>query len=175
VVFVGRLEPEKGVQLALDAASHAAEIPFEFAGRGSMASIVESESRRLPNVVYHGEVSPKQVIEIMKRARLALVLPTWAEPFGRTAMEAMACGTPVIATVAGALPEVLGRSGWLVPATIDGPDLAERVRQLCALSPEQNDAARAAAREEYERRFSGHARTRELLAIYEEVVENRRT
>ncbi len=57
--------------------------------------------------------------------------PRWKEQFGRVIIEAQACGTPVIGSDSGAIPEVVGKGGWIVPER-DPPGLANALREQCS-------------------------------------------
>src|SRR5207237_10786789 len=74
------------------------------------------EPQLADQVEYHGEVTHGEKVELLQNARATLFPIEWEEPFGLVMIESMACGTPVIATRRGAVPEVIehGRSGIIV-------------------------------------------------------------
>ena len=129
-VFLGRMAPEKGVDIAVRAAQKAG-VPLILAGKMRTGDeILYFEQRVKPllseDVTYLGEVSHEEKIRLLRDA-LALLFPTqWAEPFGMVMLEAMACGTPVLATIFGAVPEVVtdGVTGFLCR---DEAEMAEAI------------------------------------------------
>jgi glycosyltransferase involved in cell wall biosynthesis len=134
VLFLGRLHPDKGVHLAIDAA-RAAGLPIVVAGKCSEPVEVEYyrrfvEPRLGPDVTIFGTADAAAKRELLARAA-ALVFPIqWDEPFGMVMIEAMACGTPVVALRRGAVPEVVadGVTGIVCddPAELPGAITAAR-------------------------------------------------
>lgn len=120
LAFLGRLVPEKGAHLAIEVARRAG-LPLRLAGRldrdGKGRQYFESTIRPLLSgpIEYVGEVGPTEKADLLGGARALLFPAQWAEPFGLVAIEALAAGTPVVATPQGALPEIVedGRSGFL--------------------------------------------------------------
>jgi glycosyltransferase involved in cell wall biosynthesis len=102
------------------------------------------------------------------------VQPSVGEPFGITALEAMAAGLPVVATRAGGLPELVedGRTGWLVPPRDPGA-LADRLGALL-LNPEQRRRMGAAGRERARQNFSVDRMVESISNIYDEVLAERK-
>ena len=111
LVWFGRLVPEKGAHLAIDAAVLAGR-PLRLAGPISDRVYFEQELRpRLaqPGIEYVGHRSQAELVRLVGDASAALVTPCWDEPYGLVVAEALACGTPVCAFARGALPELLDR------------------------------------------------------------------
>ena len=120
LLFVGRMSPDKGCHRAIDIAVTAG-LPLKIAGkRREPAEIAYFEEFVRPHlsseIEYLGEVTHGEKVELLQDARATLFPIEWAEPFGLVMIESMACGTPVIATRIGAVPEVIehGRSGIIV-------------------------------------------------------------
>jgi glycosyltransferase involved in cell wall biosynthesis len=120
LLFLGRMSPDKGAHRAIAAAMELG-IPLKIAGKRSevkerqyFAEYVEPHIGH--GVEYLGEVTHGQKVELLQDARATLFPIEWEEPFGLVMIESMACGTPVIATRHGAVPEVIehGRSGVIV-------------------------------------------------------------
>lgn len=154
VTYLGRIEREKGVFEFLEAAaivsSKRPETEFRIIGSGSQVDEVRQRAGRLAEggakVNVMGFVSEGELGLRLNESRL-LVLPSrHAEGFPTVVMEALACGTPVVATAVGAIPEAVipGRTGWLLQSTdpahiaavvldaLDAPDLAEISRGAAA-------------------------------------------
>ena len=120
LLFVGRMSPDKGCHRAIDIAVRAG-LPLKIAGkRREPAEIAYFEEYVRPHlsseIEYLGEVTHGEKVELLQHARATLFPIEWEEPFGLVMIESMACGTPVIATRIGAVPEVIehGRSGIIV-------------------------------------------------------------
>ena len=122
VGFVGRLVPEKGIDVLLDAVARTPLLHARFAGSGPLASSLATHARRrgiADRVTYTGVLSPAEVPAFYRSLDVLAVpsVPTarWTEQFGRVAVEAMASGVPVVSSDAGALPDVVGGAGIVVP------------------------------------------------------------
>ena len=117
----------------------------------------------------------EELVEQYSTARIALV-PSFFEGFGFPASEAMACGLPVIATVGGALPEVVGTSGQagrVVPFR-DPPALAEAITELCTLPAERVAEMGRAARRRVQHVFSWREAAGRTADVLAEVVHAHR-
>jgi glycosyltransferase involved in cell wall biosynthesis len=118
-------------------------------------------------VTFAGELSPDDLAEAMVRADL-VALPAWTEAFGLVLVEAMALGTPVIATAVGGIPEIVenGRTGTLV-APGDAGGLAAAIERLAADPPLAREMA-SLARGEVRARFTPRAMGEALESVYGE-------
>jgi glycosyltransferase involved in cell wall biosynthesis len=122
LLFLGRLSPDKGAHRAVAVAMQTG-VPLKIAGkcrepkeREYFAEYVQPHLGPARGIEYLGEVNHGEKVELLQDARATLFPIEWEEPFGLVMIESMACGTPVIATRRGAVPEVIehGRSGIVV-------------------------------------------------------------
>jgi glycosyltransferase involved in cell wall biosynthesis len=118
-------------------------------------------------VRFTGRLTREELARHYSAARIAIV-PSLYEGFGLPAAEAMACGTPVIATAGGALPEVVGDAGLVVPPR-SADALAAAIRQLLHDEQAQQRMGEAGIRRVAER-FSWHQAARATLEVYREVL-----
>jgi glycosyltransferase involved in cell wall biosynthesis len=136
VLFLGRMCPEKGVHLAIDAARKAgvtivvAAKCTELAEQEYFAAEVGPRLGR--GVEWIGPVGGDEKKDLLARARCLVNPIQWREPFGIVMVEALACGTPVVATRFGSVPEVVahGVTGWIVDHPAALPEAIHRTRQL---------------------------------------------
>jgi glycosyltransferase involved in cell wall biosynthesis len=164
LAFLGRLSPEKSPHRAIEIARRAG-MPLKIAAklddadRGYFNSVLK---RYLdPGFVeWVGEIGEREKNDFLGRARALLFPIDWEEPFGLVLIEAMACGTPVIAFARGSVPEVVtdGITGLLA----DGMD--EAVRATARVDTMDRDACRAM----FERRFTAERMADDYLRLYEQ-------
>ena len=167
LLFFGRIHPDKGVAEAIALARRAGM-------RLVIAGIIHDETYFARDVAPHldddrvryvGSAGPSERDELLGSALALVHLVNFAEPFGLSMIEAMACGTPVIARRRGSVPEVVedGVTGFVVD-DVDGALAAlEKVPSL----------DRAAIRARCAERFSRDRMVRDYLALYEAVVAAR--
>jgi len=160
VGYVGRLVDEKGLDDALDAMAHsAAPVSLAILGEGPYESRLRQrvlEAGLSDRVTFQGWETPAEVAAFMRDLD-ALVLLTRTtkavrEQFGRVIVEAQACGIPVIGSQSGAIPDVVGDGGWIVPER--DPDSLGRLLAQLAADPAMVQAKRIAARRNVETRFT---------------------
>ncbi len=175
LAFLGRISPEKRVDRAI-AIALAAGLPLRIAAK------VDSVDRAYfhaqiepllssPGIEYIGEISDAEKNRFLGDA-LALLFPIdWPEPFGLVMIEAMACGTPVLAWNCGSVPEVVepGVSGFIVSSE------SEALATLPALLA----LDRRAIRDSFGRRFTSAVMARAYIELYwrllREAAQHRRT
>jgi glycosyltransferase involved in cell wall biosynthesis len=164
LLFFGRIHPEKGAAEAIEVARRAG-MPLTIAGivqdqayfHGSVEPQVDGERVR-----YIGPVGPDVRGELLGGARALLHLIDFEEPFGFSVVEAMACGTPVIANRRGSMPEIVrnAENGYLVDRLDEAVDAVELVQHL----------DRTAVRASVEHRFSVTRMVDEYVSLYRRVV-----
>ena len=165
LLFFGRIHPDKGTVEAIDVAERTG-LRLIIAGivqdRGYFEQLVEP---RLDGerVSYVGPVGPDRRSAVLGGARALLHLVNFDEPFGFSVVEAMACGTPVIATRRGSMAEIVrhGENGFLVDSQEDAVAAVDASSSL----------DRAAVRSSVEERFDTERMVDDYLAVYRRVVE----
>jgi glycosyltransferase involved in cell wall biosynthesis len=166
LAFLGRLTAEKGPEDAIRIAD-AVGMPLRIAAKIPRAESAYFKKQLEPHidgerVTLVGEVDNAKKQSFLARAAALLFPIDWPEPFGLVMIEAMACGTPVIAYRSGSVPEVIedGVTGFIV----DGEEDAVRaVRELPRLD-------RRVIRARFEQRFTADRMAREYTARYRELV-----
>ncbi len=169
LLFLGRMTEDKGAHRAIEVAKRA-ELPLKIAGKMREPAEKEYfETHVRPNlgwgIEYLGEVSHEEKVDLLQNARVTLFPISWEEPFGLVMIESMACGTPVVATRWGAVPEVIenGVSGVIVD---DHLDMAEAVGEADRLEPME-------CRRYVEERFSAQRMVADYVAAFETVASRR--
>lgn len=165
LAFLGRFSPEKGPHHAIDIAYEcdvpiriAAKICRQFHANEKYYADIIAPKLADPHVQYIGEITDSEKSEFLGGA-VGLLMPiNWPEPFGIVMIEAMACGTPVIAFRHGSVPEVIehGVTGFIVDTPAEA---AAAVRRLGELD-------RAAIRRRFEERFSAPVMARNYHNLY---------
>jgi glycosyltransferase involved in cell wall biosynthesis len=169
LAFLGRISPEKAPDAAIRIAGRS-RLPLKIAAKvdrmdqqyfsGAIEPLLSQS-----HVEFMGEIGEHEKTEFLGEAA-ALVFPiAWREPFGLVMIEAMACGTPVIAFENGSVPEVLehGVTGFIVH------DEDEAVEAVARIGTLDRDRIRA----EFERRFTAHQMANNYLALYGRLAEAR--
>jgi len=166
--FLGRIAPEKRLDIAIRVAEHCG-VMLKIAAKIDRADrdYYEETIRPLMSsryVDYIGEINDHEKSAFLSGAIALLVPIDWPEPFGLVMIEAMACGTPVIAFNRGSVPEVIddGLTGFIVE---DEPGAIGAVDRLAGLS-------RGRIRERFEERFTARRMAQDYLAVYRSLIES---
>jgi len=167
LAVVGRISPEKRVDRAIRIALRAG-MPLKIAAkvdkpdREYFVQVIEPMLRE-PSVEFLGEISEPEKNELLGGAYALLFPIDWPEPFGLAMIEAMACGTPVIAYPFGSVPEVVdeAQTGFIVRDEDEAVKTLEKVEGL----------NRMMCRRIFEERFSASRMAREYLAVYSYLCE----
>lgn len=176
-LFVGRLKPEKGIATLLRAWEGLEGIPLKIRGDGELDDVVRrfAADRRRGDVEVVGRLSRDQLQELMKGAK-ALVWPSegFYETFGFVAVEAFACGVPVIASRIGVMKDIVdhGRTGLLFNPG-DPDDLRAAVKWVFARPAEGTEMGRR-ARLEYEAKYTAERGYKTLVDTYTALLARRR-
>jgi glycosyltransferase involved in cell wall biosynthesis len=170
LAFLGRISPEKRPDRAIAIAARAG-MKLKIAAKVDkvdqaywdemIAPLIASH----PNVEFIGEIDEEQKASFLGNARGLLFPIDWPEPFGLVMIEAMACGTPVIAFRCGSVPEVIdhGISGFIADSVDEAVELVSRLDEL----------DRTAVRATFERRFTVERMAQDYLAIYRSLPGTR--
>lgn len=166
VVFIGRIAQEKRPDRAIEIARRAG-MKIKIAAKIDKADLAyyESSIRNLmaqPHVEFIGEIGEENKSSLLGNAKALLFPIDWPEPFGMVMIEAMACGTPVIAYRNGSVPEVLehGETGFIVDS------MDEAVAALQNIDMIDRDRVR----KNFEQRFTAKIMTENYVKLYETLL-----
>ena len=168
LAFLGRISPEKRVDRAIEIAKRVS-MPLKIAAKVDRADrryfkreieplLAESDAE------WVGEISDQQKNEFLGNAYALLFPIDWPEPFGLVMIEAMACGTPIIAYDCGSVPEVMedGVTGFIVRNQDDAAKGVERIRNL----------ERSRCREVFETRFAADRMASDYVDVYKRLIDS---
>ena len=166
LAFLGRIAPEKAVDRAIRIAQQCG-IPLKIAAKVDRVDrdYFETKIRPMivaPGVEYIGEIADHEKSEFLSGAHALLATIEWPEPFGLVMIEAMACGTPVIAFNRGSVPEVVeeGLTGFIVEDELGALGAIERLPEL----------DRARVRQRFEERFTARRMAQDYVAVYRGLI-----
>lgn len=180
VLFVGRISEQKGIFHLLEAAASFPEgvqlvLCASTPDTPGLESRLAAQVAGQPRVRWINAMLPREDVVQLYSHALLFVCPSVYEPFGLINLEAMACGTPVVASRVGGIPEVVvdDETGWLVPPA-DPVALAAAVRRLLA-DPERAAAFGRAGRQRVEAEFSWDRIAALTLDVYREAMNQHRS
>jgi glycosyltransferase involved in cell wall biosynthesis len=169
LAFLGRISPEKRPDRAINIARRAG-IPLKLAAKVDRVDdeyFAEKIQPLLgPDATLIGEIGDRAKPDFLSGAHALLMPIDWPEPFGLVMIEAMACGTPVIAFNHGSVPEIIddGVTGFIVGSEDEAVAALERIGEL----------DRARIRRVFEERFSARRMARDYLEVYESLMVHQR-
>jgi glycosyltransferase involved in cell wall biosynthesis len=170
LAFLGRISPEKAPDAAIRIAA-ASGMPIKIAAKVDRVDEVYFKTTIEPllsqgDIEFIGEIGEHQKSEFLGNAAGLLFPIAWREPFGLVMIEAMACGTPVIAFNNGSVPEVLehGVTGFIVESEAEAVAAVAKIGGL----------DRARIRAEFERRFTAHHMAENYLDLYTRLPKTQR-
>lgn len=167
LAFLGRISPEKGVERAIEIAL-ATNTKLKIAAKidKADAEYFQNKIKALfnhPLIDFIGEINETQKTEFLGNAKALLFPINWPEPFGLVMIEAMACGTPVIAFSKGSVPEILedGHTGFITHNTIEAIRAVAKVDSL----------SRTRIRKAFETRFTAARMASDYVALYNALLD----
>jgi glycosyltransferase involved in cell wall biosynthesis len=168
LAFLGRIAPEKAVDRAIHVARQCG-IPLKIAAKVDRADVEYYEQRIRPLIVpphveYIGEINDAQKSEFLSGAHALLATIDWPEPFGLVMIEAMACGTPVVAFNRGSVPEIVedGLTGFIVEDELGAIGAVQRLAEL----------DRGQVRKRFEERFTARRMAQDYLSLYRSLQDS---
>jgi glycosyltransferase involved in cell wall biosynthesis len=167
LAFLGRISPEKGPDRAIEIAARSG-MPLKMAAKvdpvdlGYWNDVIVPMLDAHRNVEFIGEIGEREKADFLGGAHALLFPIDWPEPFGLVTIEAMACGTPVVAFRRGSVPEVMehGVSGFIVDSVNEAVEAVARVGAL----------DRAKVRACFERRFTVERMADDHVTIYRQLA-----
>jgi glycosyltransferase involved in cell wall biosynthesis len=170
VAFIGRISPEKRPDRAI-AIARAIGIPIKIAAKVDRAddAYFRTQIEPLlngPGVEFIGEINERQKTKFLGEAQALLFPIDWPEPFGLSMIEAMACGTPVLAFRCGSVPEIVddGVTGAIV----------DTMEQAIAALPHVMALDRKKVRQRFEQRFSAARMAKDYVGVYRSLLASSR-
>jgi glycosyltransferase involved in cell wall biosynthesis len=168
VAFLGRISPEKRPDRAIEIA-RALGIPLKIAAkvdRADEAYFATTIEPLLggPGVEFIGEINEHHKTKFLGEAQALLFPVDWPEPFGLSMIEAMACGTPVLAFRRGSVPEI-------VDENVTGA-IVETMEEAIAALPRVIALDRGKVRQRFEQRFSATRMAKDYVAVYRSLLES---
>jgi glycosyltransferase involved in cell wall biosynthesis len=164
--FLGRISPEKRVDRAIEVATRL-KVPLRIAAKVDPADKAYFREKiepllNHPLVEFIGEIGEREKQDFLGKAKALLFPIDWPEPFGLVMIEAMACGTPVVAWRNGSVPEVIepGLTGFVVDSLEEAIEAAGDAGSL----------DRRLCRQRFEQRFTAERMARDYVAVYERVL-----
>jgi glycosyltransferase involved in cell wall biosynthesis len=167
LAFLGRISPEKRPDLAIEVARRVG-IPLKLAAKVDAVDrdyfqTVIKPLLSPPDIEYIGEIGEPEKSEFLGNALAFMFTIDWPEPFGLAMIEALACGTPVVARPCGSIPEVIrnGATGFIVKS----------VEEMVAAVRDIGKLAREECRREFENRFTVEIMVDRYEQVYRQLIE----
>ena len=185
LAFLGRMSPEKG---SVEAIKSAKKSGFKL----KMVAKIDAVDKDFFNtkvsplidgkqINFLGEMGHKSKVEFLKNAKVLLLPIQWEEPFGLVMIEAMACGTPVIAFNRGSVPEVIknGETGFIItPFDKKGEpnikEFAQAIKKIYEMTEAEYKKIRSNCREHVEKNFTAEKMTNNYEKIYYDMLANQK-
>jgi glycosyltransferase involved in cell wall biosynthesis len=191
LLFVGRIVPEKGAHIAIKV-SRSLRIKLILLGWAARKNMKYYQEKVKPyiegkNIENHGYINRESLKEYLRKAKMLLFPISWEEPFGLVMIEAMACGTPVVAYARGSVPEIVidgvtgfivnysdndQRGEWIIKKTgLEG--FIEAVNRLNSMSKKDYQRMRMNCRKHIEEKFTVEKMVEGYERAYQKVLEGK--
>jgi len=170
LVFLGRASHEKGIVEAIEIAKQAKERLVILAKVDPLdKEYFEKKVKPLidgDRIIFIGEVEFEEKVSWLKRAKAMLFPIQWREPFGLVMIEAMACGTPVIAPRRASVPEIVmdGVTGFIVSVENMMEEMVKSLKHIKEIKPER-------CREHVEKNFTADRMVEDYLRLYKQIIQ----
>ena len=160
ICYIGRLSKEKGVDMLLEVAAEQGW-PLTVAGDGPLAQALQERYATSPNIRFTGHLTADEIRELLLASQVAAVPSDWDENCSLSIIEALTCGTPVVASDAGGNPDLIEPASGLLFKRGDKTSLRKALQQALAMDWNHTDISRQAVL-----RFSPDTYLKALLPIY---------
>ncbi|KKQ17930.1 MAG: Glycosyl transferase group 1 [Berkelbacteria bacterium GW2011_GWA1_36_9] len=174
LAWIGRISPEKGLEKAIEI-SDRTNIPLKFGGtimnKKYFMSKIEPKIKKAKNVKFLGKLAHQELVHFYQNAKVLLFPIDWEEPFGLVMIEAMSCGTPIIAFKKGSVPEIIlgGKTGFICrPKDVDS--MIQVVKKIYKMSPDRYQKMRLDCRKHVENKFTIEKMVDGYEKIYRKVI-----
>jgi len=174
ILYAGRFDTGKGVEYLIGAIPEVIrehDCIFVFVGGGALRKWAENLARKAggSRVVFEGFVPYERINRYYQLCDIVVVPSVWPEPFGRSVIEAMACGKPVVATRVGGIPEIVedGRTGLLIEPA-NSKEIANAINTL--VDRVKRKKMGKLARKVVERKYNIEVITGKVLEVYEKFL-----
>jgi glycosyltransferase involved in cell wall biosynthesis len=176
--FVGRLEPVKGLDVLLDAFGQlGTQASLVIAGDGSLRERLADDMRAMPRVHLLPAVSYADMPALLRSLDVLVlpsvtILPLDREQFGRVLVEAMAAGVPVVGSSSGAIPEVIGDAGLVVPE--GDPGALARALERVLTEPDLRTTLVNRGRQRVRRHYAWPVVADQTVDLFRSAIDHRR-
>ncbi len=170
--FVGRLEKEKGIATMLEAFGRLPDVRLVIVGDGSLTGEVQRATRAHTNIEHLGRLPHHEALQVVADSAFLVFPSEWPEGLGLTWIEALASGTPVLASDAGDFAEWARTGGGEVFRSGDAVDLRRLAEALAQELPTDSAVRRRAARAAYDGSFRHERVVDRHIEIYESAITN---
>jgi glycosyltransferase involved in cell wall biosynthesis len=176
ITFVGRLTPAKGTDMLVEIMRRIRDVPINIVGSGPELAKLSSlcEASRFGHVNFLGRKTSAEVLDLMATSACVVVPSVFAETFGLVAAEAMACGTPVVASNVGALEEIVGSSGGglTVSPELGVEGFVNAINSIIT-SPDKIHELGTRGRNFVAHNLTLESSVEKLISIYQQVIAKR--
>lgn len=176
ITFAGRIAPAKGTRIIKEIIRKI-ELPINIIGVGPDLQDLKQYCKKynLRHVKFRGQISHEDVLKIISSSQCVVIPSVCGETFSLVAVEALVCGTPVIASSLGGVIELINRSGVGIAVDPDNPGAFVEAIVNLVNNPAKISEMGLAGRQYVKEKLAGKIITDELISIYQEVVDEKRT